>query len=221
MGIFSRKAKDSSDVGAGQVSQPQGDGPVTLSDRTAPGGQGSPDTNQGKAEPMSPTPDHPDPLAAPELSAMSAGAAPAQLPSHPAAAALSPPGSYAGGDAGAEPMGLGGPGVAPSSDRPQVDVETSTGRADGPTGPVQHGSGEAHRAPGRDGVVPEGEQIDSDVVGGAARMGAAPPGAVAGLSSGHGETGGVPGPGDAPALGTSESQPKVEGIRLPEADRPQ
>ena len=52
MGIFSRRKGQSTDD-AGQVSQPQGDGPVTLADRTAPGGEGSPDTNQGKTEPMS------------------------------------------------------------------------------------------------------------------------------------------------------------------------
>ena len=80
MGIFSRRRKDSGTDGTGEVSQPQGDGPVTLADRTAPGGEGSPDTNQGKTEPMSPTPDHPEPLAAPSLEDMSAGAASAQLP---------------------------------------------------------------------------------------------------------------------------------------------
>jgi hypothetical protein len=217
MGIFSRKPKD--DVG--EVSQPEGDGPVTLADRTAPGGEGSPDTNQGKTEPLSPTPDHPEPLAVPDLEDMSAGAAAAQLPSHPAAAPLAPPGSYAGGDAGDAPRGLGGPGAQPHETRPGVDTETSTGRAHGPTGPVQQSSGEAHRAGGLNGVSPEGEQIETDVEGGATRMGTAPPDAVPGLSSGHGETGGAPAPGDAASLGTSESQPKVEGIRLPEADRPE
>jgi hypothetical protein len=222
MGIFSRKGKqDGSTDGAGEVSQPQGDGPVTLSDRTAPGGEGSPDTNQGKTEPMSPTPDHPEPLAAPSLEDMSAGAAAAQLPSHPAAADLAPPGSYGGGDAGDQPLGLGGPGVTPSADRPSIDAETSTGRAHGPVNPVQQSSGEAHRAGGLNGVSPQGEQIETDVVASATRMGAAPPDAVPGLSSGHGETGGAPAPGDAASLGTSESQPKVEGIRLPEADRPE
>jgi hypothetical protein len=216
MGIFSRKGKD--DVGT--VSEPQGDGPVTLSDRTAPGGEGSPGTNQGKTEPMSPTPDHPDSLAAPELEDMSAGAAAAQLPSHPAAASLSPPGSYGGGDAGTEPMGLGGSGVQPHETRPDIDVETSTGRAHGPTGPVQHSPGEAHRVGGLNGVAPPGEAVETDVEGSATRMGAAPPDAVPGVSSGHGDTGGAPAPGDAASLGTSESQPKVEGIRLPEADRP-
>jgi hypothetical protein len=220
MGIFSRR-KDKSTDDAGQVSQPQGDGPVTLADRTAPGGEGSPDTNQGKTEPMSPTPDHPETPAAPGLDEMSAGAAAAQLPSHPAAAPLSPAGSYGGGAVGAEPMGLGGPGVTPSADRPEVDTGTSTGRAHGPTGPVQQSSGEAHRAGGLNGVSPAGEQIETDVEASATRMGAAPPDSVPGLSSGHGETGGAPAPGDAASLGTSESQPKVEGIRLPATDRPE
>jgi len=219
MGIFSRKRKD--DVGT--VSEPQGDGPVTLSDRTAPGGEGSPDTNQGKTEPMSPTPDHPDPMAAPELEQMNAGAAAAQLPSHPAAASLSPPGSYGGGDAGEQPRGLGGPGAQPSEMRPDIDTTTSTGRERGPVKPEQQTSGEAHRAGGLNGLTPQGESIETDVEASATRMGAAPPDAVPGVSSGHGETGAspAPGPGDAAALGTSESQPKVEGIRLPEADRPE
>ena len=47
MGIFSRKS--SSDTG--QVSQPEGDGPVTLEDRTAPGGEGSPDLEPLKSDP--------------------------------------------------------------------------------------------------------------------------------------------------------------------------
>ena len=212
MGIFSRKKSDDT----GQVSQPEGDGPVTLADRTAPGGQGSPDTNQAKTEPLSPTPDHPEPLAAPDLDAMSIGAADPQLPSHPAAAPLSPPGSYAGSTTSAGPMGLGGPGVRPDQDRPEIDPTTSTGRERGPVTPVAHGSGEAHRAGGLNGVTPEGESIESDTEGGATRMGAAPPGAVPGLSSGHGDPGPAPATGDAASLGTSEDQPKVEGIRLPE-----
>lgn len=211
MGIFSRKRDD-----VGQVSQPEGDGPVTLSDRTAPGGEGSPNTNQAKTEPMSPTPDHPEPLAAPDLDSMGIGAAAAQLPSHPAAAPLSPAGSYGGGDAGTSPRGLGGPGVRPDQDRPQIDTTTSTGRERGPVAPVQHTSGEAHRAGGLNGVTPEGESIETNTEGGATRMGAAPPDAVPGISSGHGDTGPSPSTGEDAAPGTSEEQPKVEGIRLPE-----
>lgn len=220
MGIFSRKKKDGADAGAdtgvGAVSQPEGDGPVTLSDRTEPGGAGSPDTNQGKTEPLSPTPDHPEPLAPPDLADMSAGGAGAQLPHHPAAAETSPPGSYAGGAVGEAPQGLGGPGTVPSEDRPDIDVPTSTGRAHGPLNPVQHTSGEAHRVGGLNGRTPEGESIETDTEAGATRMGASPPDAVPGLSSGHGDTGPAPGPGDAASLGTSEDQPIVEGVRLPE-----
>ena len=202
----------------GNVSQPEGDGPVTLSDRTEPGGQGSPDTNQAKTEPMSPTPDHPETPGVPDLADMNAGAAgAAQAPSHPAAAPRSPAGSYGGGAVGEQPKGLGGPGTRPDDDRPQVDPSTSTGRAHGPVNPEQRTTGEAHRAGGLNGVSPEGEQIESDTEAGATRMGAAPPDAVPGVSSGHGDTGPSPAAGDAAAVGTSETQPKVEGIRLPEA----
>jgi hypothetical protein len=215
MGIFSRK--DRTDVGV--VSEPEGDGPVTLADRTKPGGQGSPDTNQAKTEPMSPTPDHPEPLAAPDLADMSVGAADPQAPSHPSAARLAPPGSYGGtaGATGDQPRGLGGPGHEPHETRPQVDPTTSTGRDRGPVTPEQQSSGTASRAGGQNGTVPEGESIETNTVGGATNMGAAPPDAVPGISSGHGDTGPSPSSGDAASLGTSEDQPKVEGIRLPEA----
>ena len=212
MGIFSRK-KRSDDVG--QVSQPEGDGPVTLSDRTAPGGEGSPDTNQGKTEPIGPT-EHEKPLGAPDLESMNIGAAAAQLPSHPAAAPLTPPGSYGGGDAGTSPRGLGGPGVQPDQDRPEIDTTTTTGRDRGPVKPVQHTSGQAHRAGGLNGATPDGESVETDTEGGATRMGAAPPDAVPGVSPGHGDTGPSPSTGETAAPGTSQEQPKVEGIRLPE-----
>ena len=216
MGIFSRKKKDRVDEGAGAVSQPQGDGPVTLADRTAPGGEGSPDTNQGKTEPLSPTPDHPEPLAVPDLADMSAGAGDPQAPSHPAARATSPGGSYGGGDAGSGPTGLSGPGAVPSDERPELDPATSTGRAHGPLKPEQRTTGEAHRVGGLVGTTPEGESIETDTEAGATRMGSAPPDAVPGVSSGHGDTGPAPATGDAASLGTSEDQPKVEGVRLPE-----
>ena len=216
MGIFSRH-KDDDDTGA--VSQPEGDGPVSLEERNAPGGEGSPDTNQGKTEPINPTPGrNAEALAVPDLADMNAGAAgTAQAPSNAAAQPLSPPGSYGGGDVGDAPRGLGGPGTAPDQDRPQIDSETSTGRAKGPQKPVQTTTGEAHRAGGLNGTTPEGESIETDTEAGATRMGAAPPDAVPGLSSGHGDTGPAPATGDGAAPGTSETQPKVEGIRLPEA----
>jgi len=75
----------------GSVSSPQdvgGRGPVTLDDRTRQGGQGSPDTNQGKAEPVPPTPGDADPTAPvepPTLEEMNVGGADPQRPNHPAA----------------------------------------------------------------------------------------------------------------------------------------
>ncbi len=195
-----------SEQAGSHVSQPEGDGPVTLSDRTEPGGEGSPDTNQGKTEPMSPTPDHPEALAVPELSDMSPGAADPQAPSHPDAAALSPAGSYGGGAAGDEPMGLGGPGQTSDATRPGVDPATSTGTS----------TGTAHRATGLQGSTPDGESVETDTAAGATSMGAAPQDSVAGSVPGHGDTGPAPATGDAASLGTSETQPVVEGIRLPE-----
>jgi hypothetical protein len=209
MGIFKRHR--------GHVSQPEGDGPVTLAGRTEPGGEGSPDTNQGRTEPMSPTPDHPEVLAVPEPSDMSPGAADPQTPSHPDAAALSPAGSYAGGAVGDQPTGLGGPGQTPDATRPGIDPSTSTGRAHGPVHPVETGSGTAHRVPGLQGTAPEGESVESDTEAGATRMGDLPPDAVPGEVSGHGDTGPAPATGDAAAPGTSETQPVVEGVRLPES----
>jgi hypothetical protein len=215
MGIFSRRKKDRVDD-VGTVSEPQGDGPVTLSDRVQPGGEGSPATNQGKTEPLSPTTDHAEPLAVPDLADMSVGTASPQLPDHPAARQTTPPGSFAGGRAGSAPRDLTGDGADPDQERPDLDTTTSTGRAHGPLKPEQQSSGEAHRVEGLNGRTPEGESIETDTEGGATRMGAAPPDAVPGLSSGHGDTGGSPAPGDAASLGTSEDQPKVEGVRLPE-----
>ena len=213
MGIFQRKQH--TDEAA--TSQPEGDGPVTLEDRTEPGGEGSPDTNQGKTEPIPPTPDHPEPLGAKDLAAMSPAAGDPQLPEHPAAARTSPPGAFAGGDAGTAPTALGGPGAEPDETRPGIDPATSTGRAHGPLKPVQATSGEAHRVGGLNGETPAGESIESDIEAGATRMGAAPLDAVASASSGHGDTGPAPATGDGPMPGTSETQPKVEGVRLPEA----
>ena len=212
MGIFRRN--HSSDQ-PGAVSQPEGEGPVTLEDRTEPGGQGSPDTNQGKTEPLSPVPDHPEPLAVPDLADMNVGAGDPQAPSRPGTRPTSPAGSYAGGDAGEPPRGLGGAGQAVEQGRPEIDTTTSTGRAHGPVQPEQHTSGTAHRAPGLQGTTPAGESVESDTEAGATRMGDAPPDAVPGVSSGHGDTGPSPATGDGPAPGTSEDQPKVEGVRLP------
>ena len=193
---------------------------MTLSDRTEPGGQGSPDTNQGKVEPLSPTTEHPEPLGAPDLSSMNVGAADPQAPRHPAAAGsgTSHTGGYAYEPAGVQPVRMSGAGTEPDATRPDVDTTASTGRAPGPEQPLQASSGSAQRAPGSLGQTPEGEAAGTDVQAGAARMG---PGAVDSrdaLSPGQGDDQSVPSSGTAAAPGTSEEHRIVSGIRLPEAD---
>ena len=175
----------------GAPSQPEGDGPVTLDDRTEPGGAGSPDTNQGRTEPLSPTPDHPEPAAVPALSDMNVGSADPQAPSHPAALGRTP-----GSDASPAPA-AGGGGAG----------------GQGAGGAAVGGAGQAQRAPGSLGVVPAGESVETDVTAGAARM--AGPGDRPGLSSGHGDTGPAPDSGDAPLEGSSEQQQIVTGTRSP------
>ncbi len=207
MGIFRRGKNE-----PGGASQPEGDGPLTLSDRTEPGGQGSPDTNQAKTEPMSPTPDHPEPAAAvPDLGAMSVGTGDPQAPSHPAAGGALKP-----AHAGSPPQHLSGPGSDVDAQRPEVDTQTTTGREKGPLIPESQGSGVSHRAPGELGEVPRGEAIDTDVVTGADRMAPHGPGARTPLSTGHGETGPSPSTGDAPLEGTSEEHSIVTGVRMPD-----
>ena len=179
------------DASATDVNDPEGPGPVTLEDRTRPGGAGSPDTNQGKTEPLSPEPDHPEPLAVPELADMNVGAGDPQAPSRPGAESTARAGSFGGGD-------------APGPDAPSQDTDDADGTA--------------HRATGLQGSTPSGESLTDDVEAGATRMGAAPPDSVPGSSAGHGDAQGVPTSGSAPAPGTSENQPTVEGIRLPGSD---
>lgn len=108
---------------ARSVSSPEdvgGRGPVTLSDRTRHGGQGSPDTNQAKTEPMPSTPGDPDPnaeLEPPSLAQMNVGGADPQSPSHPAARPRDVP-------TGAAPAGRleEAAGVTPSGEQPGIDV---------------------------------------------------------------------------------------------------
>ena len=219
-----RSGQQSSDPQAtGAASQPEdtsGDGPVTLSDRTEPGGQGSPDTNQGKTEPFAPTTEHPEPMGAPDLSSMNVGAADPQLPSHPAAlgAGAAVTGSYADEPTGREPTRMSGRGTVPSDDRPGIDTTASTGRAPGPEQPVQTTTGTAQRAPGSLGETPDGEAVSTDVQAGAARMGPDAVDSRDGLSPGQGDDQSVPSSGTAAAPGTSEEHRIVSGIRLPEAD---
>ena len=216
MGIFSRKHED------GQDSQPEdvdGDGPLSLEDRTSPGGATTGvDANQGKTEPMSPTGTHSEPLGAPDLDSMNVGGADPQAPRHPDAlrSGTSATGSYAHADPGTQPTGLSGPGTTPDQTRPVVDLTSSTGRAPGPEKPVQLTTGEAHRAPGLDGSTPDGESVTTDVHGGAARMGPQALDSTSGESPGQGDDTSVPSSGTAANEGTSQEHRIVSGIKLPE-----
>lgn len=217
MGIFKRRGKSTA---SNTPEDDTGDGPVTIEDRVEPGGEGSPGSNQGKAEPMSPTGTHSEPLAVPSLADMNVGAGDPQAPRHPDAlrSEPSPTGSYAHEPAGQQPTGLSGEGTTPDQTRPALDPTTSTGRAPGPEKPVQDTSGTAHRAPGLDGETPAGESVETDVQAGAARMGPQAVDSAVGQSPGQGDDQSVPVPGDEPSPGTSEQARVVSGVKLPEAD---
>lgn len=215
MGILS--SKDDDQAAASNTPQDeQGDGPVTLEDRTEPGGQGSPDTNQAKAEPTVPaTTEHPAP-AEPDtrsIDDMNVGSADPQAPRHPAAAGS---GLAVDGVAAGAPTDLSGSGAAPADERPLADPTVSTGRASGPELPVQDTAGQAHRAPGLQGTPPPGEAVETDVQGGALRMGPNAPDTTD-VGQGHGNASPVPTSGSEAAAGTSEEHGVVHGVRLPEA----
>ncbi len=156
----------------GGASQPEGDGPVTLGDRTEPGGQGSPDTNQAKAEPMSPTPDHPEPPAAPELSDMNVGAGDPQAPSHPAALGRtpgidpSPAGSLGTLSAGKAQRAPGSLGSVPAGESVETDLEAGAARMSTAGGPSS-GHGDTGPAPDSGDAPIEGSSEDQQVVSGA------------------------------------------------------
>lgn len=198
-----------------------GDGPVTLSDRTAPGGQGSPGSNQARPEPVPDAGPDQDALTPPDLGSMNVGGADPQAPRHPDAlrSGTSSTGAYAQADPGREPTRLSGDGTTPDAARPEIDPTTSTGRAPGPEQPLQQTAGTAHRAPGLDGTTPEGESVDSDTAAGAARMGPEALDSTAGRSPGQGDDATVPSSGTSAASGTSEEHRIVSGIKLPEADQ--
>lgn len=186
----------------GEASTPEdtrGDGPVTLSDRTEPGGQGSPGSNQAKAEPVSPPGTPAPPLAVPELDDMNVGGADPQAPRHPDAlrSGTSATGAYAQESPGQEPT-----------------------RLSGPASPGQTSTGTAHRAPGMQGTTPDGESVTSDTAAGAARMGPQALDSTPGASPGQGDDASVPSSGTAAAEGTSQEHQVVAGIRLPEQDEP-
>lgn len=195
----------------------RGDGPATLQDRVEPGGQGSPATNQGKAEPtMPPTPGHRDPsapLEPPALDEMTVGADDPQRPSHPAAAELPTTGAEpAPGDGPANaPRDLSGPGTTPDRTRPTVDTGTSTGTDLGPQNPLSSTPGRSHRAPGLQGQDSPAEQVETDVHDSAAAMVR-----DTGRPSGAGDVHGVPVPSEEPSPGTSEEHGVVQGARIPQ-----
>lgn len=220
--VFSRHKKSDDDVAeqGGDVSSPldtRGEGPVTLDERTEPGGQGSPDTNQGKAEPGIPPRGSGTAPEAPPLEEMSVGSADPQSPEHPAARGTASSGAPAPDASPFDaPTDLSGPGSDPDRQRPEVDTETSTGRDKGPETPHQATSGTAQRAPGHDGSTPDGETIETDVEASAAAMVRA-----TGRPSGSGDTHGVAVPSQTPSMGTSEEHGVVQGARIPDPDDPQ
>jgi hypothetical protein len=199
MGLLSRlRSRSSSDASSapegqqpGAASQPEGDGPVTLEDRTEPGGQGSPDTNQAKTEPMAPETGHPEAPGAPSLASMNVGAGDAQAPSH----------------VGAQPPSAGS------------DSSTSTATepgADSAGGYAQRAWGRQGATPEGEAVGTDVEAGASALRQGA---GAAGPGGPHGEEpSGAGDTGPSPAVGDGPLQGSSEELPVVQGVRRPQAD---
>ena len=210
----------------GQPSQPEdasGDGPVTLEDRTEPSGQGSPDTNQGKTEPMAPDTEHPEPLAVPSLADMNVGGADPQAPPPPGRARQRPVGDRLVRPRARRPAAHGdgrGHGRTPTRTRSarRSIRRRRTGRAPGPEVPVSGTSGTSHRAPGLQGETPDGEAVESDVQGGAARLGPQALDSRDAVSPGQGDDHGVPSSGTSATPGTSEEHRIVSGVRLPEAE---
>jgi len=203
----------------GEASQPedtQGDGPVTLSDRTDPGGQGSPGSNQARPEPIAPATEHPEPLAIPDLDSMNVSATDPQAPRHPDAlrSEMSATGAYAHEAPVQEPTRLSADGATPGA----VDATATSGCAPDPEQPVQQTTGTAHRAPGIDGQTPDGESVTTDTSAGAARMGPQALDSRPGTSPGQGDDASVPSSGTAALEGTSQEHRIVTGIRLPEQD---
>ena len=120
----------------GAPSQPAdttGGGPVTLEGRTEPGGQGSPDTNQAKAEPIAEA--APEPVEIPELSSMNVGAGDPQAPTHEATAAAPPiawssPEPATGLPGGVSHKAPGLQGTTPAGESVESDVVAGAQRMD-------------------------------------------------------------------------------------------
>lgn len=183
----------------GAASRPEGDGPVALEDRTGPGGQGSPGSNQGKTEPMSTATDDPQGFDTPSLASMNLGANDAQAPGHPAAQASAPSCGASGPLSGAASLDATGR-LLPDRGLP---------------------GGDAHLAPGLQGATPAGEAAGVDLAAGGAAMRTnpsadGPSGPHGEDPSGPGDAGPSPAVGDGPLAGSSEQLPVVQGIRRPD-----
>ncbi|MDP9433687.1 MAG: hypothetical protein M3P93_00185 [Actinomycetota bacterium] len=216
--------------GASTTPTDDGRGTIGLGDRI---GGAAPDTNQGKTEPMPPTPGHADPAGTgphtnppqvPELGDMNVGAATAQIASPTQLASAGDPSRTGGAQGGVEPVptSAGSPsgavqaGTVPADDRPHPGTSSSTGLGSGPEMPEQASTGVAHRAPGLQGETPEGESVESDTAVGAARMapGAAPDRTRPPVAY-PGDSQGVNVPHEIDAAGTSEEQGIVHGVKDP------
>lgn len=197
----------------GSVSSPLdvgGRGSVTLDERTGPQGQASPDTNQGKAEPIPPTPGEPDPAAPhapPSLDEMNVGGGDPQRPSHPAARLRDVP-------VPAPTPVRKDSGVTPYEERPLPDPASTTDLPEGPERPAQATAGTAQRAPGSLGISP-GQQ-ETDVQTGAARMEIADAASAVPPPGQPGDAQDVPVPHEIPAPGTSEQSSIAHGVRTPQ-----
>ena len=204
--------------GASASQYDDGKGTVGLGDRL---GGAAPDTNQATAEPMPPTPGHGDPSGTgphgtppevPELGDMNAGmalsqvASPTVLPTRTTAPGRTLDGAARDGE----------PGTTPPPERPTSGESSSTGGGRGLDAPASQTSGTAHRAPGQQGEVPDGESLESDTAAGAARM--APGGGPDQTPPAHsypGDSQGVNVPHEQPMEGTSQEQGIVHGIKDP------
>lgn len=197
----------------------RGEGTATLADRVEPGGQGSPGTNQGKAEPVPPTPAHSSPaapLAPPSLEDMNVSTNDPQRPSAPAASAAPTTGAEPGPQHGPgnAPRDLSGPGTTPDRIRPTPDMASATGLDLGPENPLSDSTGESHRVPGLLGEESPAEQVETSVEDSAAAMVR-----DTGRPSGSGDVHGVPVPSEQPAAGSSEEHGVVQGARIPRDDK--
>jgi hypothetical protein len=214
--IFSGSPADDASSVEADPEDTRGEGSATLADRTEPGGQGSPATNQGKTEPMPSTPGHRDPNALiepPLLEDMNVGAADAQRPSLPTAS--SAPASWAAGPPsatpGSAPRDLSGPGDDPDRLRPTPDLATATGTDLGPANPLPDSTGSSHRAPGLQGSGSPAEEPETDEQASAAAMVR-----ETGRPAGSGDAHGAPVPSEQPSPGTSEEHGVVQGARIPD-----